>query len=135
MAFDRQIAAMTIFCEASSASQAERDAIAHVMLNRLKNPARFGKTLAAVCLKFRQFSEWNGDPADNANLLRAAEVADDDPVMFGCATAITYAFNGWPDPTKGATHYHDQSIAPPAWTNGAVCTLVTDKFRFYAGVK
>lgn len=126
---------MTIYCEASSASQDERDAIAHVMVNRLKNPARFGKTLAAVCLKRMQFSEWNGDAADNANLLRAAEVSDDDIILTGSMQSVSYALNGWPDPTNGATHYHDKSIAPPAWTQGATCTLSTDKFRFYAGVK
>jgi N-acetylmuramoyl-L-alanine amidase len=136
MAFDTQIAALTIFCEASNASDAERDAIAHVILNRLKT-GRWGKTAAAVCLKRMQFSEWNGDAADNANLERGAEASDDDPVLRACVAAFVWARN-MPDPTGGATHYHDKSIAPPAWAGparGAVVTLETPKFIFYAGVK
>lgn len=133
MAFDTQIAAITIYCEASNGTQAEREAIAHVILNRIK-AGRWGKTAAAVCLKRYQFSEWNGDQLDNANLMRAAEAADDDATLRACAAAFVWAKN-IDDPTNGATHYHDKSIAPPAWTVGATMTLETAKFKFYAGVK
>lgn len=133
MAFDAQIATLTIFCEASSASQAEREAIAHVIRNRVTD-GRWGKTPAAVCLKRMQFSEWNGDAADNANLERGASAADDDPTMRDCAAAWASSAQTF-DPTKAATHYHDKSIEPPSWTEGATMTLETAKFRFYAGVK
>lgn len=133
MAFDAQIAALTIFCEASSASQAEREAIAHVILNRVKDP-RFPKTAAAVCLQPKQFSEWNGDAVNFRNLSRALEAADDDPTLRACAAAFVWA-QQLDDPTNGATHYHDKTIAPPYWTKDATLALETDRFRFYSGVK
>jgi len=134
MAFDRAIATLTIFCEASSASQEERVAIAWTIFNRVRD-GRFGKTVAGVCLKRYQFSEWNGDAADNANLERGANTPGNDPVMLACASAYDEVQGSTNDPTKGATHYHDNSIAPPAWTQSAAMTLATPKFKFYAGVK
>lgn len=133
MAFDRAIAAITIFCEASSASPAERRAIAHVLFNR-QHDGRFGATVAEVCLRRMQFSEWNGDKPDNINLLRAARVAELSPAMLDCSAAFDEAFQGSRDTTNGATHYHDKSIAPPDWTAGATVTLDTAKFIFYAHV-
>lgn len=134
MACDAAIAALTIYCEASSASQAEREAIAHVIRNRVAD-RRFPKTAAAVCLQRMQFSEWNADAADNRNLMRAALTPDSDPVFRACGMAWAFATSTDIDPTFGATHYHDKTIAPPAWTEGARVTLNTDKFIFYAGVK
>lgn len=133
MAFDRQIAALTIFCEASSASQDERECIAHTIFNRIRS-GRFGKTVASVCLKRMQFSEWNGDAADNANLERGADTPESDAVMRACLQAYDDAFVS-NDQTNGATHYHDKSISPPSWTIGATMTLETPKFKFYADVK
>lgn len=134
MAFDREIAIFTIACEASSASEFERGCVAAAMVNRVKS-GRFGKSLAAVCLKRFQFSEWNDDAADNANLERVALLPNGDPVIASCTVALASAMSDWPDPTHGATHYHDKSISPPAWTVGAHLTLETDKFCFYANVK
>ena len=135
MAFDREICALTIFCEASSASPQERRCIAHTIINRVRL-GRYGKTPAAVCLKRYQFSEWNDDQPDNANLLRGAETPNADPVMQDCIAAIDEVRSGSLfDLTHGATHYHDKSIAPPNWTVGAECSLVTDKFFFYRNVR
>lgn len=133
MAFDAQIVTLTIFCEASGASQAEREAVAHVIRNRVKT-GRWGASAAEVCTAYEQFSSWNGDRANRQNLQRGMKAPPDDPVMGACGQA--WALSGMPpDPTNGATHYHDKSIAPPAWTQGATLTLETDKFRFYSGVR
>lgn len=133
MAFDRQISALTIFCEASSASQYERICVAHTILNRVHS-GRFQPTAAGVCLKRYQYSEWNADAADNANLERGANTPDNDPVMIACGQAYDLASQQG-DPTHNATHYHDKSIAPPSWTIGAEMTLETDKFFFYSNVR
>ncbi len=134
MAFDRQIAAITCYCEASGASHDERMAVMHTFFNRVKD-GRFGKTVAAVCLKRYQFSEWNDDSADNANLERAANASDTDPIILECLADFDAISAGAPDPTNGATHYHDKSISPPAWAKGATIALETNKFIFYRGVK
>ena len=134
MAFDAQIACLTIYAEASGATPAEMEAVACVIRNRAREPERFGRTVAAVCLAHAQFSSWNGDAGDRANLLRAAVVDDNDRVFNQCKVA--WAWSGQaPDVTRGATHYHDTGIDPPAWTHGARLTLATERFRFYAGVQ
>jgi len=134
MAFDRPLAIITTFCEASSATPMERRCVMHTIFNRVKE-GRFGPTPAHVCLKRMQFSEWNGDARDNANLLRAADASDSDSVMLDCAAAFDEVEGGAPDQTNGATHYHDKTIAPPPWTVGATMTLETAKFFFYSNVK
>ena len=134
MAFDRQIAALTTYCEASSARSDERACVTHTYFNRVKS-GRYPKTVAGVCLQRMQYSEWNADAADNRNLLRGATVPDNDPIMLDCLAVFDAVAAGSPDPTKGATHYTDKTIAPPPWTVGAIMTLETPKFRFYSGVK
>lgn len=120
MAYDKQIAAITAYCEASNQPPEARRAVIHVMFNRMSvNPKRFGKTVAAVCLQRYQFSEWNGDPIDNRNLARAASTADSDSLMLDCAAAYDEVAGGSPDQTKGATHFYADSITPPDWTQNA----------------
>lgn len=134
MANDRAIAQITAYCEASSASPADRRCVVHTFFNRVKS-GRFQPTVAGVCLKRYQFSEWNGDAQDNANLERGANAPDSDLIMIDCGKAYDEVLAGVPDQTDGATHYHDKTIAPPAWIMGATMTLETPKFLFYRGVK
>ena len=135
MAYDKQIAAITCYCEASNQSPLARRAVIHVMVNRVAaNPARFGSTIAAVCLKRMQFSEWNGDSIDNRNLERAASVADSDAVMLDCAAAYDEVVSGATDPTGGATHFFADSIPAPSWTHQATfCGKIGD-ILFYKDV-
>jgi hypothetical protein len=134
MPFDREIAALTAFCEASNASPEERRCVIHSMFNR-KADGRFGKTIAAICLKRYQFSEFNDDAADNANLVRGANTPLSDPIIQDCLAAFDEAVAGGRDPSNKATHYHDKSIRPPDWTVGATVARVTPKFIFYKDVK
>lgn len=134
MAFDRQNAALACFCEASSASAMERRCVVHSFFNRVAD-GRFGKTVAAVCLKRFQFSEFNDDATDNSNLERGANTPDSDTIMLDCVAAYDEVLAGAFDPTGSATHYHDKSISPPSWTVGATVSLETAKFIFYRGVK
>lgn len=133
MAFDKPISAITDYCEASSASPQERRCIMHTIFNRVAD-GRFGRSPAEVCLRRMQFSEWNGDAANNANLLRAARAADDDPIMLDCMAAFDEVKAGAADPTNGATHYHDKSIPAPYWAARATVALETGKFIFYKNV-
>jgi len=134
MAFDREIVALTIFCEASNSSPVERRAIAHVIKNRL-NDGRFGSTLAEICLRRYQFSEWNDDKLNNNNLLRGAKAANNNLVIKDCLASYDEVLSDSVDITKGATHYHDKSISPPFWAKDAIMTLNTKDFFFYKDVK
>lgn len=135
MAYDTEIAAMTVFCEASSQDQQTRLAVAFSEVNRLKT-GRFGGTLAEVCLRRKAYSEWNGDKVDNDNLLRAARCTDSDETLEACEDAVYQAMHGTSaDPTGGATHYYDTSIAAPDWTAApAVFAGQFGNLRFYRGV-
>lgn len=133
MACDRPIVALTTFCEASGASPHERRCVVHSIFNRKKD-GRFGKTLAEICLRRKQYSEFNDDPMNNANLLRGATVPDNDPIFLDCLAAYDEVLSGAFDPTGMATHYTDKSISPPIWTKDATLSLETEKFRFYSKV-
>ena len=137
---DRPIAAITAYCEGSSASPFERRCIIHSIFNRVVD-GRFGRTVAGVCLKRFQYSEFNDDAVNNANLERGATASPTDPIMLDCASAFDEVQAGAPDPTAGATHYHEKAMAVyPSWTkkqpNGrqAVVALTTDRFIFYSHV-
>ena len=117
MAYDKQIAVLTTFCEASDQPPEARRAVMHAIFNRQRTgAARYGKTVAAVCLKRAQFSEWDGDAVDNRNLERAASAPESDPVMLDCAAAYDEVAGGAPDPTGGSTHFYADSIPAPYWT-------------------
>jgi len=137
---DAALGLMTAYCEASSASPDERRFVIRTFFNRLAlgKPARYGSTVAGVCVKRYQYSEWNADVADNANLERGAEAPEDDPVLQDCAAAYDEVAGdvaaGAPDPTGGATHYFDHSIKPPYWAAQATITLTTDNFTFLKDV-
>ena len=135
MAFDREIAALTIFCEASDQSPECRRAIAFSLFNRMReNPQRYGSTIAAVCLKRMQYSEWNADAADNANLLRAASTPATDKVMMDCLSAYQTAIAGGSDPSNGATHFYANSIPAPAWTANATLAAQIGNVLFWRDV-
>ena len=135
MAFDRQIAALTIFSEASNQSPECRRAIAFSLFNRLRfSPEKYGHTIAAVCLKRMQYSEWNADAADNANLLRAASTPETDGVMMDCLSAYQQALAGGTDPSNGATHFYARSIPAPGWTANATLAAQIGDVLFWRNV-
>lgn len=114
---DEVIGTVTIYAEASGESQEARLGVAYTLLNRARTPHKYGATIAEVALRRFQFSSWNDDRGDNANLLRATTLPDTDLDLLACHAALLTALgNTAPDPTGGATHYHDTSIFPPFWT-------------------
>lgn len=86
-------------------------AIGHVILNRLESKTWYGDTLEAVCLKPKQFSCWNlSDP--NFKIITHFQIHD--KVYATCARVAQVLLTSAPreDFTKGANHYHHQSIRP-----------------------
>jgi hypothetical protein len=65
---------LTLYGEARGEPIEGKCAVASVVINRTKNPDRFGDTIRDVCLAPRQFSCWNaGDDANHAKLMAMAE--------------------------------------------------------------
>ncbi len=111
MDWDEQIACRTLWAECRGEPEEGQRAVAHVLLNRLKDGrAFFGKTLAGICLRPFQFSCWNhNDPQrDRMALLTEQQLA---PQLHILNLARVQA-----DPTKGALYYYSDSMAtPPSW--------------------
>jgi spore germination cell wall hydrolase CwlJ-like protein len=128
MAYDTELATMTVYMEASGEGPEGMLAVAFVLVNR-KNRT-YGHTLATVCLEPLQFSCWNtSDP----NRIRMAQLNDLDPTLGEAEHAVTTAINGSePDPTHGAVNYYATSMrTPPDWAKRMTFTVELGKHRFY----
>jgi spore germination cell wall hydrolase CwlJ-like protein len=109
------VLARTIYGEARGESKKGKEAIACVILNRVRKKTWYGKTVDDVCLKPWQFSCWNkNDP--NREKIKAVRVTN--LVFFQCYEIARKAVcGGLEDVTNGATHYHTKSISPK-WAKG-----------------
>lgn len=131
-AIDILVGALTIHGEARGCTQEGRTAIAHVILNRAKNPSWWCRgvdaypdhSIASVCLKPYQFSCWNpNDPNHKllTSLQRQYQEAIQERDCRNSLKALIDAVDGWlPDPTLGATHYLTTRLhlspSAPAWS-------------------
>ena len=133
MAFDTQIGTATVYLEASQEPPEGKSAVAHVLVNRVKD-GRWGASITSVCLARMQFSCWNTDAGDARDRDRLGKVSDSDPVLVACGAVLQLALDGNVDPTGGATHYFAETIAPPAWVQGATFCGKFGSQLFYRNV-
>lgn len=133
MAYSVQLASATIVMEASGEGEEGMEAVAFVLVNRVKD-GRWGENLASVVLAPAQFSCWN---TTDPNRRRIAEMKNDDPVLLKAIELVALAMDGSkPDPTQGATHYYSTTMAkPPVWAMTATFVVQIGKQRFYKDVK
>jgi len=129
-----EIFAKTLYGEARGESLSGIEAIANVILNRVKHAQKigrfwWGKTIEEVCLKPFQFSCWN--PRDpNYEILKTN--LENNKVYQMCVRVAKRAIAGFlPDQTKGATHYHTKSVHP-YWAHAAVPSAEIGHHVFYA---
>ncbi|MDR4515470.1 cell wall hydrolase [Nitrosomonas sp.] len=114
--------ARTIWGEARGESREGKEAVASVILNRLKKPTRFGGTIEEVCLKPSQFSCWN-DNDPNLPKLKAVDVNDANFVE--CLSIAQAAVSGnLADSTIGADHYHTTTVSPDWSINKTPCITI-----------
>jgi spore germination cell wall hydrolase CwlJ-like protein len=109
---DVNILAKTIYGEARGelykCGLASLIAVANVVMNRkYKN---FAKTVADVCTAPHQFSCWNKDDSNYAQLM---SITEDCKIFAKCLEVAENVIAGkWPDLTDGCDHYHERSIKP-----------------------
>lgn len=134
MAFaDRTIGTIVIACEADSQPRDAQVGVGACLFNRLRL-GRYGESVAAVCLKRIQFSEFNDDKANNANLMRVAVMGTNHPAVISAAAAYDAAASG-EDPVDGATHFYADGIDPPNWSlPPAVLARKIGKLNFFKNV-
>ncbi len=131
--FDVEITARTAMGESRGEGEQAMQAVMWTGVNRFNAKRWFScLTIAATFLRPKQYDCWMpNDP--NYSYITAIT-----PSIGLFAEALKWAegvINGMiPDPTLGATHYHDSSIAPPDWTVGATKTLVAGRLTFYKDV-
>lgn len=121
------LSSLTVYREARGEPYPGQLGVAWVIRNRAALAGWMGKTPSAVCTKKWQFSSMT-DPHDP----QLATWPADDAVWDVCVQAVQEAFAGTgDDPTGGATHYHDISIAlPQAWGDAQFLTQI-GRLRFY----
>ena len=125
MTFDENIAARTLIQEARGEPPEGQRAVAHVLLNRLKE-GRWGKSLSAVCLWPKQFSGWT--PSD-PNFDYVRKISDADPLMVKMLKVLNDA-KVLQDNTGGANHYHADYVTP-SWAKSMRQTAKIGRHIFY----
>ena len=122
---------LTALCAWREARGCNEDAIIGVLqtiANRATHPTIhwWGKGFEEVVLKAKQFSSFN---ADDPNAVKFPSV--DDP-QFKQILSLTdrVIMKQIPDPTGGATHYHDKSAAP-SWAEHMERCATIGPFTFY----
>lgn len=94
--------------------------------NRVLKPGWWGKDWVTVILQPFQYSSFN---MQDVNATKWPSTSDHS--WIDCLTAVNRVQNGAPDPTDGATHYHDTSISPPSWAAEMKQTAQIGRLIFY----
>jgi hypothetical protein len=130
---DLMTLARTLFGEARGESSAGREAVAHVIMNRVRTGFR-GSTPAEVCLSKMQFSCWNKNDPNRSKII--ALLPGSSAVFDECVEIADRVLkNQLSDSTGGARHYHAKSVTPD-WSRHpkARKTVVIGNHIFYADV-
>lgn len=139
MTDDKDIDALarTIYGEARGETVSGMEAVAAVIINRLRFSRRrgrywWGNTVNEICRSPMQFSCWNaGDP----NLRVISRVAETDLIFCICKRIARRAVGGLlEDPTRGATHYHTKNVAP-SWARGKIPCAEIGRHFFYNDIE
>lgn len=135
---DIDILARTIYGEARGEKIGGMEAVASVILNRVKRAEKrngrywWGNTVRDVCLKKWQFSCWNENDPNRQKIL---SVSTKNRAFQICHRIARRALAGTlKDPTDGATHYHAGGIFPP-WARGRMYTAEFGNHQFYNNVE
>lgn len=127
------VLARTLWGEARGEGDKGMEAVACVILNRVKVTQERGKfwwgeNIIQVCQKPYQFSCWNRADAN----FRKLQAVDERDIYY--ATALRIARRAVAqvlgDITNGATHYHEQSIMP-YWAKGESPCAKIGRHVFY----
>jgi N-acetylmuramoyl-L-alanine amidase len=126
------ILARTLYGEARGESVRGKEAVACVIMNRVRKPRWWGKSVEEVCRRPWQFSCWNRtDP----NCAKIQQVDDGDRVFRICVRIAQRAIAGViDDPTKGATHYHTRNVLPD-WAKALSPSAEIGNHLFYNDVE
>jgi N-acetylmuramoyl-L-alanine amidase len=122
------VLARTLWGEARGEGRRGMEAVAAVIMNRVRDPRRWPNDPSGVAQQPWQFSSWNpGDP----NLPQMQRITVDDP-QFRMALEIAEAAiaGKLTDPTGGANHFHTNNVSP-SWSRGVQPVAIIGRHRFF----
>jgi spore germination cell wall hydrolase CwlJ-like protein len=127
------VLARTIFGEARGEPVKGMEAVANVILNRVRISEKkgrywWGNGIIGVCQKPYQFSCWNKSDPSYQRLINVTE----SNIHFATALRIARraVINALRDNTQGATHYHADYVSP-YWARGEVPVCSIGRHIFY----
>lgn len=128
---DLDLATRTLWGECRGEPLEGQQAIAWVIRTRAswEPVAWWGRTVAEVVLKPKQFTCWNFDCVERPKLI--ALEADDQEYLSLRAVVKAVMDGDVPDPTGGATHY-ERIGAGARWAEGKQISAIIGKHAFYA---
>lgn len=131
-ALEIDVLARTIWGEARGEGPIGMQAVANVIMNRVRCGGWWGNDIITVCQKPYQFSCWNRDDP-NFNLVQRVSGFD---LEFATARRIARraVYGALPDMTEGADHYHAAGISP-LWAGGERPVAVIGRHIFYKLMK
>lgn len=113
--------ASTLWMEARGEGCNGIDAVASVIYNRAK--VKDGNAMAAVCLKRKQFSCWNGRKHTVPAKAKGA-------MWDYCLTVARRMAGGSFVPANNANHYYNPSRCNPSWGKSLKDSFVLGNHRF-----
>ncbi|HWX50411.1 MAG TPA: cell wall hydrolase [Roseomonas sp.] len=129
----QEILAMTLWAEAGTRPVRAIEALAAIIMNRVRLAERgaathWGKGLGAICRAPFQFSCWN---RNHIRHLLMQAIPPGDPALAICRRIAARAAAGaLADPTGGATHAHGVEELPP-WAVGEAPLAEIGGMLFY----
>ncbi len=122
------VLARTLWGEARGEGSGGMQAVANVVMRRVKIGGWWGNSVIEVCQKPYQFSSWNKDDPNYKRLLSV----DENDIHFSAAQSIAEraVCGALDDITGGADHYHAAGIYP-MWIKGQRPVSVIGNHIFY----
>ncbi|UFN47969.1 cell wall hydrolase [Roseomonas sp. OT10] len=126
------VLSLTLYAEAGGRPVRAIEALAALVMNRLAaGRPEWGVGVEAVCRAPFHFPCWNPRHPRHT-VLRAVPPAD--PAMAICRRIAARAIAGvLPDPTGGATHYHEETVLP-GWARAEAPLAALGGLVFYRPV-
>lgn len=123
---DLNIVALTLCGEAESLGYVGMQGVGSTIQKRTILNWQHETTARGVCLHFEQYSCWLQGP--DRNRIMAPDFVIPDTAIAIANMILTQTL---PDNTNGGTHYYDNSISPPYWTEGLAPTAFIGTLIFY----
>ena len=124
------VLARTLWGESRGEGRTGMEAVAAVVMNRVRHPRWWGNDIISVCQAPYQFSCWNLNDPNNVKM-RTVSAAGHPEFVTALDVAQRASCGLLSDPTQGADSYYAIGSPVPGWTLRATRTVDIGHHRFY----